>query len=95
MPIGRIARIMAVVFAAGFISTPAVAQQLFVYPTKGQSPERQNRDRYECHAWAVQQTGFDPSNLQLAQAPATAAPPPVTKQAKRRRGATGPRRTWS
>jgi len=25
------------------------------------APEQQDRDRYECNAWAVRQTGFDPS----------------------------------
>ncbi|HEY2418984.1 MAG TPA: glycine zipper 2TM domain-containing protein [Steroidobacteraceae bacterium] len=32
-----------------------------VYPANGQSPEQLERDRYECHVWAVQQSGFDPS----------------------------------
>jgi hypothetical protein len=32
-----------------------------VYPAKGQSPDQLERDRYECHVWAVQQSGFDPS----------------------------------
>jgi hypothetical protein len=36
-------------------------QQVFVYPANGQSPEQTDRDRYECHVWAVQQTGVDPS----------------------------------
>jgi hypothetical protein len=36
-------------------------QKIFVYPTNGQSPEQTDRDRYECHVWAVQQTGVDPS----------------------------------
>jgi len=36
-------------------------QKIFVYPSKGQSPEQTDRDRYECHEWAVQQTGVDPS----------------------------------
>jgi Glycine zipper 2TM domain len=40
---------------------PPPPQQLVVYPARGQSPEQQERDRYECHVWAVQQTGFDPS----------------------------------
>jgi hypothetical protein len=35
--------------------------KLFVYPANGQSPEQLDRDRYECHTWAVQQTGVDPS----------------------------------
>ncbi|HEY6432430.1 MAG TPA: hypothetical protein VIZ17_10650 [Acetobacteraceae bacterium] len=34
---------------------------IIVYPAKGQSPEQLDRDRYECHVWAVQQSGFDPS----------------------------------
>lgn len=37
------------------------AQDLYVYPSKGQSQAQQDKDRYECHTWAVKQTGFDPS----------------------------------
>jgi hypothetical protein len=36
-------------------------QKIFVYPKNGQSAEQTDRDRYECHLWAVQQTGVDPS----------------------------------
>jgi hypothetical protein len=36
-------------------------QRIFVYPANGQSPQQTERDRYECHVWAVQQTGVDPS----------------------------------
>src|ERR1700722_10142423 len=36
-------------------------QRIFVYPANGQSAEQTDRDRYECHVWAVQQTGVDPS----------------------------------
>src|SRR5271170_2573056 len=36
-------------------------QRIFVYPANGQTPEQTDRDRYECHVWAVQQTGVDPS----------------------------------
>ena len=35
--------------------------EFFVYPREGQDEEAQARDRYECHGWAVSQTGFDPS----------------------------------
>ena len=35
--------------------------RVFVHPLHGQSADRQDRDRYECHNWAVEQTGFDPS----------------------------------
>ena len=40
---------------------PSGATQIVVYPAKGQRPEQLERDRYECHVWAVQQSGFDPS----------------------------------
>src|SRR5580704_17143610 len=36
-------------------------QRVFVYPAHGQSPDQTERDRYECHTCAVQQTGIDPS----------------------------------
>ena len=42
------------------VPTPQPAK-LFVYPSRGQTPEQTDRDRYECHLWAVQQTGVDPS----------------------------------
>src|ERR1700752_3123327 len=37
-----------------------------MYPAKGQSQKQLDRDRYECHSWAVRQTGFDPSRPQNA-----------------------------
>jgi len=37
------------------------AQEIFVYPRKGQSTEQTSLDRYECYLWAVGQTGFEPS----------------------------------
>lgn len=39
----------------------SIADQLFIYPKKGQSEQQQATDRYECHRWAVDQTGFDPT----------------------------------
>lgn len=35
--------------------------KMFVYPRKGQSQAQQDQDRYECHKWAVEQTGYDPT----------------------------------
>jgi hypothetical protein len=35
--------------------------QVFAYPRQGQSEEQAARDRYECHRWAVSQTGYDPT----------------------------------
>lgn len=51
------------------------AQGLFIYPNQGQSPEQLNRDKYECHGWAVQQTGVDPMNPRAPTAPSYAPPP--------------------
>lgn len=55
-------------------ATSTLAQQggAFVYPKAGQSEQQQSKDRFECHQWAVQQTGFDPSTAP----PVASAPPP-------------------
>ena len=37
------------------------SNQLFVYPKNGQSSQQQDLDRYQCHAWAVSKSGFDPT----------------------------------
>jgi hypothetical protein len=37
------------------------SEEVFVYPKNGQSEEQQATDRYECHRWAVDRTGFDPT----------------------------------
>jgi hypothetical protein len=34
---------------------------LYVYPRNGQSESQTATDRFECHQWAVGQSGFDPS----------------------------------
>ena len=60
---------------------PAPSTQVYVYPTAGQSPEQLDRDRYECHTWAVKQSGFDPSQGQVAphqQVQVVGMPPPGT-----------------
>jgi hypothetical protein len=63
-----------------------LADDLFIYPTKNQSAERQDKDKWECRAWATKQTGFDPA------ARATASTPPPAREAPRGglvRGAAG------
>ena len=45
--------------------------QAFVYPQKGQTPQRQAQDQAECQAWATQQTGINPGM--------PAAPPPTAQ----------------
>jgi hypothetical protein len=61
---------------------------MFIYPAKGQNQAQQDKDRYECHSWAVQQTGFDPSkpqsaNSQSASQRRSSSPPPVLQGAAR------------
>ena len=41
-------------------STSLMAQEMYVYPQKGQSAEQQEKDKYECYQWARQNTGVDP-----------------------------------
>lgn len=45
---------------------PLPSTEIYFYPTRGQSPAQQERDRYECYLWAVKQSGFDPGQAQLA-----------------------------
>ncbi|OQZ01616.1 MAG: hypothetical protein B6D35_02700 [Candidatus Brocadia sp. UTAMX2] len=41
-------------------TVPVLAQNLIIYPAKGQSQEQMEKDKFECYSWAKQQTGFDP-----------------------------------
>ncbi|MGB8712511.1 MAG: hypothetical protein WCD50_05225 [Onishia taeanensis] len=40
----------------------ALAQDVFIYPNKGQSAEQQEQDKFNCYSWAKANTGFDPVN---------------------------------
>jgi hypothetical protein len=43
-------------------SDSAGSAEVYAYPKSGQSEEQQSADRYECHKWAVAQSGFDPTH---------------------------------
>ncbi len=45
---------------------------VFIYPNKGQSQQQQERDKFECHSWAVRESGFDPMKR-----PTASTPPPA------------------
>ena len=69
-------------FVALTLAGPSAAQ--YIYPQKGQDQAQQDRDRGECHIWAVNQTGYDPTRV--------SATPPSSKEAKKGgvlRGAAG------
>ncbi len=42
-------------------SIPPAPTEIAVYPANGQSARRLDRDRYECHLWAVRESRYDPS----------------------------------
>jgi hypothetical protein len=52
--------------------------QSYVYPTRGQSPQQQQKDEGECHVWATQQSGVNPAAM---------APPPTGPTGQVARGA--------
>ena len=64
-------RLFAVFLGAALVSGAVVAQELYIYPAKGQSAEQQDKDKYECYSWAKNDTGFDPM---AAPVTTTAAP---------------------
>lgn len=50
-------------------------QRVFFYPQRDQSPQQQDRDRYECYNWAVRETGFDPGRRSIPPEQREAAVP--------------------
>jgi YMGG-like Gly-zipper len=54
------------------LANVVAAKDVYVYPSKGQSKEQQQRDEFECHKWAKEQSSFDPTAAQ----PGAATPPP-------------------
>ena len=43
-----------------FLGSQVQAQEIMVYPAKGQSSDQMEKDKFECYSWAKGQTGFDP-----------------------------------
>ncbi len=79
----QLSRSVCLLAIAMLIAAPAGAQQ-YVYPAKGQTPEKQKSDEAACYSWAVQQTGFDP-----AKAPPPAAAPTTATGTQPGAGARG------
>jgi uncharacterized protein YcfJ len=53
----------------------AIANELMIFPAKGQSAETQEQDKFTCYGWAKGQSGFDPM-----KAPTTTTAPPKSKE---------------
>ena len=62
--------VVAIVAVVGFVAAEALANQMIVYPAKGQSDQKMQKDKAECQQWATKQTGIDP--VALASEPAQA-----------------------
>lgn len=65
----------------------AQARKPIVYPAKGQSAQKQDKDDGECYSWAKQSTGVDPA--QIAGTPAPKAGPGGERARGAARGAVG------
>jgi hypothetical protein len=81
-------RSLCVLAVAAALAVPVGAQQ-YVFPAKGQTPEKQKSDEAACHTWAVQQTGFDPAKPPPAQAAAPTTATGTTPGAGARGAAKG------
>jgi Glycine zipper len=83
----RVKQIAVLVCGAVFFSSlTLVTAQPYIYPNQGQSPQKEQFDKGQCYSWAVQQSGFDPANPQVAMAP---PPMPQAPQGGMFRGAAG------
>lgn len=72
--------LLALGLAAGSLHAQSAARGptgQVVYPAREQSARQAEQDRFECHEWARQQSGFDPTQA----VPATAAAPAPTTAA--------------
>lgn len=56
-------KLLALAVISTFAGVAAQADQLMVYPQKGQSAEQQATDKATCYTWAQQQLGYDPQSL--------------------------------
>jgi hypothetical protein len=80
-------RLAALVCGATVCSSLALAMaQPYIFTNQGQSPQQEQFNKGQCYSRAVLQTGFDPSNPQVAM-----APPPMQQapQGGMFRGAAG------
>lgn len=61
---------------------PAKGQDVYVYPARDQSDEQLAEDRYACHRWAIEESGFDPSLFDGVAPPRTVRVPVPRNEAE-------------
>jgi len=49
-------------FAAGLAGSAHA--EMYIYPSKGQSQAKENKDKQACQEWSVQQTGINPETVE-------------------------------
>jgi hypothetical protein len=51
-----------IVLLPALVAAVAVqAEQLYVYPAHGQTPQQTQQDEYQCYEFGKSETGFDPT----------------------------------
>ena len=68
---------LVMVFTCLSMTGAAFAQELVIYPSKGQSTEQMEQDKFQCYSWSKNESGFDPMALP------TASEPPPQKEAQK------------
>jgi hypothetical protein len=68
---------LAVILFSACLAGPVWAQEVIIYPAKGQSEDQMEKDKFECYSWAKKETGFDPMEI-----PTATAPPPKKEAQK-------------
>jgi hypothetical protein len=68
----KFARPLAFVVLLG--ASSALAAEPMIYPSKGQTPQQLEKDKFECYQWAKKQTGIDPMAMNPAPPPAQTNP---------------------
>jgi hypothetical protein len=76
-------RLVSISVLVALLAGSAEAQQ-YVYPARGQSPAKQQKDEAACTKWATSQSGYDPAHPPVV---AAASPEPVTGSGSRAKGA--------
>ena len=71
-------KLIMVLISTLFLYETAFAQELTIYPARGQSNQQMEKDKFECFSWARNQSGFDPT-----------APPPIITAEPRSRSVVG------
>ena len=82
----RLRYVFAVTGLLGLLPAALSAQELMIYPAKGQSAQQQEKDKFECYGFAKGQSGFDPM---APPTTTTRAPQKEAQQGGVARGAVG------